>query len=124
MFCPKCGKEMADDMAFCPSCGYNAKTQVTEADAETTIIENTMEELTQVTGLLSVLAVIGVFVAPVLIIGWVKMYSVKPYKKEIADPELAEKCKKVQKKFTLVSNIIAVLTVFWIFGIIMLLGNL
>ena len=124
MFCPKCGKEMADDMAFCPSCGYNTKTQVTEADTETTIVENTMEELTRITGLLGILAVIGIFVAPVLIIGWVKMYSVKPYKKEIADPELAKKYKKVQKKFTLVSNIIAVLTVFWIFGIIMILGNL
>ena len=44
MFCPKCGKEVADDQAFCPGCGERissgtvAQENVTPAKKPSTVV--------------------------------------------------------------------------------------
>jgi hypothetical protein len=34
MFCPKCGKEVAEDSSFCPNCGAHLMPEIPETKAE------------------------------------------------------------------------------------------
>lgn len=36
-FCPQCGTEVPEDVAFCPACGHQFKTQQAASDAEPTV---------------------------------------------------------------------------------------